>query len=258
MSPDNALAFLAFLVLVAPGLLYEILRERRHPGYSDSAFREASRVAFTSMVFSGSAFASLLLIRLFEPGWFPDPDSFFSETDYVSNYFRLVARFLVVQVGLSCAVAGVVSRFITRRTPGNIRRTSVWWEVFRGDRPAGKVPWVYLQLDGDIVGVQGFLSEYTPEQELENRELSLRGPKLKVRRKDETGRVGEWKTLSAWNRIVVRGDAIKVMQVSWQAAATAESAPARVFLPEVLRDARIAWAVCALSLVLLAVSVRSG
>ena len=66
MAPDTLGALLAFLVFVAPGLCFELLRERRRPALEQTAFREASRIALTSLLFSGAA---LVVVVAVVAGW---------------------------------------------------------------------------------------------------------------------------------------------------------------------------------------------
>jgi hypothetical protein len=63
MVPTNASAIVAFFLLTAPGVIFELMRERRRPGLSDSVLREASRIILASTVFTCSAF--LVLASLF-------------------------------------------------------------------------------------------------------------------------------------------------------------------------------------------------
>jgi Family of unknown function (DUF6338) len=72
MIPETFAALYAFLGLVAPGLIYQILREKRRPAVDETAFREASRIALTSLVFTTVATLLMTLLGVVAPGLFPD------------------------------------------------------------------------------------------------------------------------------------------------------------------------------------------
>jgi hypothetical protein len=52
MIPSGISTVIAFVLFIVPGLLWELLYERRNPELDESAFREASRVALVSTPFS--------------------------------------------------------------------------------------------------------------------------------------------------------------------------------------------------------------
>jgi hypothetical protein len=58
--PQTIGALASFLALVAPGIVFELLRERRRAGARESAFHEASRVAVSSLAFTLAATMILL------------------------------------------------------------------------------------------------------------------------------------------------------------------------------------------------------
>lgn len=53
MTPQTMGALAAFLALVAPGIVFELRRERRRARRAETAFREAARVALGSLAFGG-------------------------------------------------------------------------------------------------------------------------------------------------------------------------------------------------------------
>jgi hypothetical protein len=71
--PQTILALVGFLFLVAPGLVFEIRRERRRPVLEETTFREVSRTALASLVFSVLALAILAWVRAKWPESMPDP-----------------------------------------------------------------------------------------------------------------------------------------------------------------------------------------
>jgi len=81
-----------FVVLIAPGLLFDLLAERRRAGAPESAFREASRVVLASLVFSSLGLGVVGLVRTVEPTWMPDADALVAEPhQYLVEHYRLDA-----------------------------------------------------------------------------------------------------------------------------------------------------------------------
>ena len=106
---DTIGAVLAFLGLIAPGLVFELLREHRRPQIKESSFREAGRIALTSLLFTLSGLAILSIIRVVWPEQMPDPGRWLREgARYMTENYRLVARALVLQLVLACSAAGLV------------------------------------------------------------------------------------------------------------------------------------------------------
>jgi uncharacterized membrane protein YdfJ with MMPL/SSD domain len=71
LVPTTWLALLFFVLLVAPGLLYDLLAERYRAKAGESVFREISRTVLASLIISTLSFSILLAIRLMRPAWMP-------------------------------------------------------------------------------------------------------------------------------------------------------------------------------------------
>lgn len=209
--PQTAGAVLAFLGLVAPGLLFELLRERRRPTFNESAFHEAGRVALMSLAFTLLAFAILAAVRIAAPGAMPDPGKWLQQGNaYVKAHYLLVAGALLAEVIVACAAVLVADLVIRGSARGHIRHRSIWFQVLRIDRPAHKVPWLGLTLD-DGTEISGYLAYYTEKEEQSNREIALWGPCLGIR----PPRHPEYTELDKWKCIVIRGDKISHMKVTY-------------------------------------------
>lgn len=74
MIPEGFATFLTFLGLVAPGLVYQLVLERRQPRRGETTFREASRIALTSLAFTVTSLLALAIAqRFFAPArWLVD------------------------------------------------------------------------------------------------------------------------------------------------------------------------------------------
>lgn len=218
MVPQTVLAFVAFLLLVAPGLFFEILRERRRPTLEETTFREASRTAFTSLLFTGGAVALLALVRTVWPSLLPDPGRWLRENSaYVESHYRLIAAFFLVEVVLALALALLADTVLRRRASGQIVPGGIWYQVLRVDRPQGTLPWVSLEL-ADKTRLAGFLSYYTASEKLENREIALKhnvdGTGMRLAKED-----GTEVPLDQWKTVVVRADQIAYLKVTYLPAA---------------------------------------
>ncbi len=110
MIPQSVLSVALFLLLVAPGLLFEGVRGRyRHP-LRQTPFREAGRVTLASLVFSGCALGVLGVFRSTWPGSIPDLGKWLQKpkpraVSYVASHYRLIAR----TVALEFVVAGLLA-----------------------------------------------------------------------------------------------------------------------------------------------------
>jgi MFS family permease len=63
MVPASWLAVLFFLLFVAPGLLFDLLSEKRCAGIAQSGFREISRVVLASILFSAIGAVAVAVVR---------------------------------------------------------------------------------------------------------------------------------------------------------------------------------------------------
>jgi Family of unknown function (DUF6338) len=94
--PQTAAALLAFLFLVAPGIVFENLRERRRPTFDQTTFREVSRVALASLCFS---VLSLILLE---------------GNGYVQGHYRVVAGFFLAELAVAVALAMATASYLGR------------------------------------------------------------------------------------------------------------------------------------------------
>lgn len=213
MIPETVGALLAFLGLIAPGVAFELLRERRRPALEETAFREASRIALSSLIFTTGSLAVLAIVRTIRPAAVLDPAAWINRgKDYVSGHIGLVSRTLLIELAIALLLAVLADWLFRRSAPGRIAPGSMWYQQFRQRRPAGTRPWLHIRLD-DETEVWGYLGDYSADQKLENRELTVRGPRLQYRRKGETTN----EMLNSWSSVLLRGEAIAWMKVAYVA-----------------------------------------
>jgi uncharacterized protein DUF6338 len=211
MIPQTLGSLLAFLGLIAPGLLFELRRERRRPIIEETAFREASRVALTSLAFTLSSLALLAVVRARRPELMPDPGAWLEQGHrYVNEHYRLIARTFLIEIAIAAALALLADWLLSGTARGRIVPGSLWFHLLRMQRPENTVPWIHARLK-DETEFWGYLGDYTPEEKLENRELSIVGPKLQMRRKGETTNT----LLDTWASVAVRGDEINFLRITY-------------------------------------------
>jgi hypothetical protein len=208
---ETLAALLAFLVFIVPGLTFELLRERRRPSAEQTAFREASRIALTSVLFSTAATLVLVAVRAVRPSAVVDPAAWLREGQrYVADHLTQVVVTVALLMGVSTVLALLTDLALRRTAHGRIVPGSIWFALFRQHRPPGATPWVHLRLV-DETEVWGFAGDYTPDQSLENRELLVEGPRLQYRRKGQSTNT----PLPRWAFIAVRGENITWMKVQY-------------------------------------------
>lgn len=163
MVPGTWLSVLLFVVLVAPGLLFDLLSDRRRGGFPESTFREISRVVLASFAFSAAAFGILVLIRTLEPSWMPDPREMIgSAGTYLPDRYRLIFRALLIQAGLALLFAYLFHLWLAHTQGANIRRASAWTQIFKTNRPDGAAPYVRVRLKSGFV-YTGFVGYFSPD-----------------------------------------------------------------------------------------------
>jgi hypothetical protein len=174
--PGTWLSVLFFVLLVAPGLLFELLSERRRAGIPESAFREISRVILASLGFSGFALGVLAIIRAVHPSCMPDPAMLFTTPGmYVARHYRLVLWTLVAEGLLALGAVWLVHWLLAWRHGATIRLVSTWRQVFRRDCPEGCDVFVRVRLSGGII-YTGAVAAFTTDPEDEGGDLVLAPP----------------------------------------------------------------------------------
>lgn len=231
--PETLGALLAFLGFIVPGLAFELLRERRRPFIEETAFREASRIALTSALFSGVALLTLWGVEtLLHPSWVAQPATWLRDgNSYLAENLADVAGSIVVAVGLALAYAVIIDSIARNAAGARIVPGSVWFSLFREHRPAQATPWLHIRLV-DGTEVWGYVGDYTPDQKLENRELVIEGPELQYRRPSAKQNT----MLPKWSFISVRGESISWMKVQYISNDSKDGDPS--IMPAIYRQRR--------------------
>lgn len=230
MVPQTIGALASFLALVAPGIVFELLRERRRAGGRETVFREASRVALSSLAFTVASTAILLGVHAATSKWFGwkvfvDLQALVAKPDYAKQNVALVAYSAVAELALACLLALAVDLVLARRRqqPSSVGRQSAWVRVFRDDRPRNAVCWVHVMLE-DGSSFFGFLRSYDAAGDPDKREIVLEGVKLTyVGVPVSGGEDVQTKVIGQdWERVVIPSARIKYLRVQYLDAETGE------------------------------------
>ncbi|MBB5957373.1 hypothetical protein FHS29_003968 [Saccharothrix tamanrassetensis] len=235
MVPQTLGTLLSFLALVAPGIVFELLRERRRAGRKESAFREAARVALGSLVFTtASCLLVLGLLAVLRLLFGIDPlDVARLATDggahAKSRFWPIVGTAFAVLL-VACTLAVLLDHLLARRRREvvAVRQQTAWHLVFRTDRPDQSVPWVHVHLV-DGTSFFGFLRSHTASGIPEEREIVLEGADLTyIGTPLRGGDTPEHKLIGdRWSRIVIPANQIKYLRIQYRSLATDERVPAR-------------------------------
>jgi hypothetical protein len=181
VTPDGWSAALAFLLFVAPGIVWDLLSRRREAEADESAFREASRVALFSLVFSLPAAAVVVLVSTQVHGVTRVARRLASGDVVPLSWDGLIILVVMLtQLALACGFAGLTHLLLMRSSrSSDIDLISAWTRAFRRDRPPDHDAYVRAKLTSGSVWT-GRVVSYTSDFELEDRELVL-GPPLSSR-----------------------------------------------------------------------------
>jgi Family of unknown function (DUF6338) len=171
--PESTSSAILLAVLVVPGLIFELLRERRRPAINKTGFRELTWIVLTSVVFGGMSLAALAIVgKLFSPSWLVDLGEWSDNTSYVRDHTSAVVVSVSVQTILAASLAWIAdssatpigrrvsargsqakSRLGKKLGSASSDRTqrvtphSVWWTAFMGpSKPIGSTVLVDARL----------------------------------------------------------------------------------------------------------------
>lgn len=202
MVPDGITSAIVFALLIAPGLTFTLLANRRRPVIERSTFEEISRTVLASAGFTAvAALAWSWAWVLLTAGLPAEPDL----------YALLPVYALTAATALTaCFLAYVADRILARRGPGaDLRPASAWYLTFRQFRAPGHQTLVNVTMKDGTAWV-GRLITYTPDNSGNDRDLVLGGTVAQRLAN------GTWTQLDeAWSRVILSAGNVASIQVAF-------------------------------------------
>jgi len=177
MIPTTLLSVIIFLLLIAPGVLWDHLAIELSISPRESTFRETSRVIFSSMVVSALSLEIMLFLWCFKPKWFPDLKPFLSDpAKYYHSQPLIVWRTILMETFIAFVIV-LAGHFREVQKQGwKLGQVSPWQKVFRSDLPDDDMhPFARVRLASGSVFI-GRVSDYSPDFEIMDREIVLCQP----------------------------------------------------------------------------------
>ena len=220
MIPTDAWGIVFFLVLIAPGLLDDLLFESRAARAAESTFREISRVVLVSLAFSAPPLLALAVVA--DRGGLsalPDPSEWAAEGDeYLLQSYAPIIVALAVQTAVYCGLVWAWHRW-RRRSTQPLIHTPAWAKVFRLDNPTSQAPEARVRLHSGTV-FWGTVSDYTQTFNVIDRELVL-SPPLFSRAPQGTRRAMDERMA----RVVLKSEDIESIAVMYVESTAPQSDP---------------------------------
>lgn len=213
MVPESWLSLAFFALLVAPGLVFDLLARRRRVGQAESTFREISRVVLASTGFSAVGLLAVGVVGALRPNWMPIPRQLFTAPDpYVYDHPGRVVAASAIQLTAALGAAMATHFVLARKTGSTLRPVSPWSKTLREDAPESTTPHVRIRLQSGTVFV-GRVNHYTAQLEVADREIVLAPPLF-----SKTGGNALVAMPSRYQRLVVRGSQIESIAIEYRAA----------------------------------------
>ena len=231
MVPTNVGGIVVLLLLVVPGIWYELLRQRYRPGRDDSAFIEIGRILMAGVVISGLALTLLALVRLLGPHVVADLGALLTDSGYLGRHLVFTGVTLAFFLALSLSMAPIwLHLTATTGLQSGMQPESAWVTAFsripadharkQGFEWRGHVV-LEVHFTGDAPPLRGRMAGYSPQLDLADRELIL-GPPL------ESYDAGDrsWQPVERASLIVLRGTEIAQIRTRYvKPAAPVQPAP---------------------------------
>lgn len=216
MVPNSFAAIATFLLLLAPGLIYNMARERLRPAAEESAFREASGIALASFLAGTVAIAILSILRAVGLDALPDAAAWVKQgAKYAADNIDKVAIFFVSYTVLAAGAAwlGAWLLFHSAEDVDIDLHTNAWFEAFRRRVPVGTTPMALVELENSTQYV-GEVIYYAVNMSTDEREIML-GPPLWRRGSEKDDELVALPTEDQWRRVVIPGNRITSVWVRY-------------------------------------------
>lgn len=219
MIPDGVATVFAFFGFVAPGLVFHLVIERRIPRRDETAFRETSLIALSSVVFTTAALAVVVCARAILPDAFPDLQEWrHAGWGYVVDHPIWTTSAIIAIPVVASAFAGGAAWLLTRGKRAILKNNGAWFQALRLDRPetAGDAfVWMHVKLK-DEYEYWGNLRAYTEDDSSPVREIVIGGSTMLWKPKGATKAqaIGE-----EWDAVILNAEDISFVRVAYQDAA---------------------------------------
>jgi len=226
MIPTTLLGLLLFVVLLAPGFIYELRLGRTRVVGPESPLREVLRIIVASLLCGGVALAVAAVIRARRPQRTPDVGELVRRPGtYLEQHYQQAASWGLALLGLACVIGFVVAdprlrragRRAAQRKPlrwllgsraQDIDVNSAWYRILHRHEDDNPEPIIYIgcQLD-DGSYISGQLSSLSADPaETADRDVLLSAPLIRMDAEGtETGLHAAYTAISA--RRIIRMDA---------------------------------------------------
>lgn len=232
MIPDTLSTVVAFILLVAPGMSFVLLRQKARPPFDQTALEEAVRILLWSLAFDAAAGLVLAALRSALGAPLLSFDELINQgpAAYWRDHYGLVLGTVGLGVVLALLLGAIVSRSLNhpggrgwatralrvvdrelRQERGHrTENTSVWRAMFTDWRPAGAITVVTIvKKDGTVLS--GPIAGYSSGSDATERDVALRQPIRVARPGDHEQRALD----EAWQVVIVPAAEIAEVMVTW-------------------------------------------
>jgi hypothetical protein len=221
MIPQTLGALAAFLGLVAPGLTFELVRERKRAQVFGSTFREASRVAlasFTLVTFSvivqAITWAILPTISIDINKWIKLGNLYLQEN--AEKIAINLAATTIFACALGYGLAFAISK--VRKERASLSNGSAWQEALRSGLPDKGNAWAHVQLR-DGTAFFGYVESYTLNEKPEDREILLQGITMQRAKMSDSGDMVDAKNIGKnWEKVAILASQISYIRIQYRDA----------------------------------------
>jgi len=222
MVPSTIGALVIFLLLVTPGIAFELLWQRTRPRRDESVFVEISRVLLTGVLFSAAAAVTLAALAAVVPGAALDAVVLLRDgAEHLRQQAALALRTVAALVILALCYAVVVHDLLTAPPSRRITPGTLWHTALGRMAPAGVRVFLSVQLR-DGTTITGYSAGYSTEPDPGKRDLLLAAP-LAIRR---PGAARSSSLDTSWQVMVVSGADVSTIAAAYVGAALPPAAPA--------------------------------
>ena len=205
LVPASVTGVIVFLLCVAPGTCYELLRNRTLHPREESAFLQISRVLFLSgTLFTAAGLGLLVLIHLLAPASLIDPPALLTGgTAYMAGHLGQVGLTLLLQLIFASLIAVMINDLRTPPDASVITQGTLWHTASERLRRPGLRTYLSVRLKsgGDVLGYYvGSSTDLEPAK----REIMVGAP-LEYTATQRQSRPSHWRPVGApWSLPEVR------------------------------------------------------